>query len=105
MLIQGSLTTSGEAEDELPRTVELKQNFPNPFNPTTVISFAVPEDTDVRLTVYDVLGRQVTQLVNEHKSAGTYEVNFDATRLSSGVYIYRLEAGETIRTKRMMLVK
>ncbi len=105
VLIQGSLTTSGEAEDELPRTVELKQNFPNPFNPTTVISFAVPEDTDVRLTVYDVLGRQVTQLVNEHKSAGTYEVNFDATRLSSGVYIYRLEAGETIRTKRMMLVK
>ena len=105
VLIQGSLTTSGETEDELPGTVELKQNFPNPFNPTTVISFAVPEDTDVRLTVYDVLGRQVTQLVNEHKSAGTYEVNFDATRLSSGVYIYRLEAGETIRTKRMMLVK
>ena len=105
VLVRGSEATSGDIDVELPRTVELNQNYPNPFNPTTVIEFAVPEDTDVRLTIYDVLGRQVTQLVNEHKSAGTYEVNFDATRLSSGVYIYRLEAGETIRTKRMMLVK
>lgn len=105
VLIQGSEVTSGELEDELPRTMELRQNYPNPFNPTTVIEFTVPEDTDVRLSVYDVLGRQVSLLVNEHKSAGSYEVNFDATRLASGVYIYRLEAGDTFRTKRMMLVK
>ncbi len=89
----------------IPRIYELAQNYPNPFNPTTRVRFQVPGDSDVRLSVYDLLGREVTVLVNERKAAGTYEVRFDANGLASGVYLYRLTAGSFSAVKRMVLLK
>ena len=90
---------------EIPNSYSLNQNYPNPFNPTTTIKFGVPTSEVVRLTVYDILGREVRTLVNELKSAGTYEVSFDASALSSGVYFYKLETPSYSTTKRMLLVK
>lgn len=83
----------------------LSQNYPNPFNPTTSIVYSVAEMTNVRLTVYDILGRVVATLVNEVQSPGQYNVNFDAARLASGTYIYRIEAGNFMSTKKMLLIK
>jgi hypothetical protein len=96
---------SFKGNSELPTSYNLEQNYPNPFNPVTKINFAIPKQGFVTLKVYDMLGREVTKLVNEVKQAGTYSVDFDATRLSSGVYFYKLEAGSFVDTKRMVLVK
>jgi hypothetical protein len=84
---------------------ELKQNYPNPFNPSTVISYTLPTSGEVTLKVYNVLGDEVTTLVNEEKSAGSYEVKFDASQLSSGIYFYKLQAGLFVETKKMMLIR
>jgi hypothetical protein len=94
-----------EVEAGLPRTFELAQNYPNPFNPTTLISYQLPVASDVSLKVYDVLGREVMTLVNGKQEAGSYNLNFNASNLSSGVYFYRLQAGNFVSTKKMMLVK
>jgi hypothetical protein len=83
----------------------LNQNYPNPFNPSTQISFSVPKTTDVTLKVYDLLGREITILVNERKSAGTYTVNWNAVGIPTGVYFYRLTAGEFVETKKMVVIK
>lgn len=99
------IVSSEDHEVDVPQTVELNQNYPNPFNPTTNIEYQIPERSDVQLTVYDVLGREVSVLVNEEQSSGTYTVEFDGSQLSSGMYIYRLEAGDTSITQQMMLVK
>ncbi|MBC8044888.1 MAG: T9SS type A sorting domain-containing protein [Rhizobacter sp.] len=95
-----------------PSAFALQQNYPNPFNPATVVSYQLPAASDVRLKVYDVLGREVATLVNAKQTAGTYKVSFNATRLSSGVYFYRLTAGSSdgrsgsfVQTKKMLLVK
>ncbi len=96
---------SSPDEPDAPQTVELNQNYPNPCNPTTNIEYQIPEQAEVRLTVYDVLGREVAVLVNEEQTAGSHTVEFDGSSLSSGAYIYRLEAGSTTITKQMMLVK
>lgn len=88
-----------------PYSFRLNQNYPNPFNPTTVIQYEIPVDANVTLNVYNVLGQQVVTLVNENLSAGQYEVNFDATGLASGSYIYRLKAGDRVQTQTMMLIK
>ena len=90
---------------ELPRTWALDQNYPNPFNPTTQIRYSVPQGGPVRLSVYNVLGQEVATLVNEVQTAGTYSVRFDATRLASGLYIYRLATGTFTDVKKMMLLK
>ena len=100
--------TSGEnlyGIDEMPGEITLHQNYPNPFNPTTVISYELPENSHVRLEVYDMLGKQIATLVDGQVSAGTHQVNFDASNLSSGVYIYRLQAGGTMITKQLTLIK
>jgi hypothetical protein len=91
--------------DFTPAKFELNQNFPNPFNPSTVIGYRIAEQGQVLLKVYDVLGREVAVLVNEIKSAGYYRVNFDASRLSSGIYFYSLISGNKIVQKKMMLIK
>ena len=83
----------------------LFQNYPNPFNPTTVIHYQLPTAGDVVLRVYHVLGREVTTLVNERKSAGSYQVAFDAHLLPSGVYFYSLQSGSFKETKKMELIK
>jgi hypothetical protein len=83
----------------------LSQNYPNPFNPSTSISYSVADVVNVNLVVYDILGRVVTTLVNDVHTPGLYNVNFDASRLASGTYIYRLQAGDFVSTKKMMLIK
>jgi hypothetical protein len=94
-----------EAEVALPKNYELSQNFPNPFNPNTVISYSLPSASDVKLIVYNSLGHTVKVLENEFKNAGNYSVNFNAAELPSGVYFYRIQAGTFIETKKMMLLK
>jgi hypothetical protein len=89
----------------VPYEFVLSQNYPNPFNPSTVISYQLPISGNVALKVYDLLGREVATLVNEEKPAGTYEVAFDASQLSSGVYLYRLSSGSFIETKKMTIIK
>ena len=89
----------------IPNEYSIKQNYPNPFNPTTVIRYAIPEAGNVRLAIYNLLGEEVAQLVNEVKSAGFYEVNFNATNFSSGIYIYRIEANNFTETKKMVLLR
>jgi hypothetical protein len=83
----------------------LEQNFPNPFNPSTTIQYALPNAGDVRLTVFNVLGQEAATLVNENKPAGTYSVQFDASRLASGLYFYRLQAGSYVEMKKLVLLK
>jgi len=90
---------------ERPKEFKLEQNYPNPFNPTTTIQFAVPSVSDVKLEVFNILGQKVASLVNRRMEAGVHTVNFNATNLSSGVYFYRLQAGNFVQTKKMMLVK
>lgn len=84
---------------EIPNYYFLKQNYPNPFNPATTIKFGIPESGDIRLVVYDILGREVKVLMNEYKHPGTYEVNFDASALSSGIYFYSLQTQRGTETK------
>lgn len=90
---------------EIPYQYKLFQNYPNPFNPITTINFSIPKSSFVSLKIYDVLGREVTDLVDEIKSAGNYEVTFNANELSSGIYYYILKAGNFMETKKMTLVK
>ena len=88
-----------------PTSFILEQNYPNPFNPSTTISYQLPNDGLVSLKVYDVLGKEVATLVNEQKSAGKYEVKFDASKLTSGTYIYKISAGSSVQIKKMILMK
>jgi len=88
-----------------PTLYELSQNYPNPFNPSTSIRYQTPQDGIVTLRIYDILGAVVATLINEEKTAGKYEVNFDASKLSSGVYIYKIQAGDFISSKKMILIK
>ncbi len=90
---------------ELPSSYELGQNYPNPFNPSTMINFSIPESGLVTLKVFNVLGQEIAELVNDVKSAGNYEVSFDASNLTTGMYIYKIQTGNYSATKKMMLVK
>jgi photosystem II stability/assembly factor-like uncharacterized protein len=95
----------GEGKGTRPNAISLLQNYPNPFNPFTTIKFDLPISSDVRLSVYDLLGREVAVLVNEMKEAGYHQVTFDASDLSSGVYFYRLQAGDVVQTRRLLLLR
>lgn len=97
--------TSSDHLTNVPESYELRQNYPNPFNPVTQIRYALPEATDVTLEVFDVLGRRLSVLVNEQQQAGWHEISFDASRYSSGIYIYRISAGDFRQTRQMMLIK
>ena len=95
-------TFKGEA---IPKVYSLEQNYPNPFNPSTTIRYQLPQDGLVTLKIYDILGREVTTLVNEEKAKGKYEVNFNATNLASGVYLYRIRVNDYVAVKKMLLIK
>jgi hypothetical protein len=97
--------STGVAGRTYPGRVRLLQNFPNPFNPTTVVSYQLPAVSEVRLCVYDLLGREVRVLVNERKPAGDHTVRFDGSGLASGVYLYRLTAGSFVETREMVLLR
>lgn len=101
----GLLNAPAFAVSSRPQTFELAQNFPNPFNPTTVINYTLATNSTVRLKVFDILGREVATLTNERKPAGNYTVRFNGANLASGVYFYRLETEAFTATKKMMLIK
>jgi hypothetical protein len=88
-----------------PKTFLLEQNYPNPFNPSTTIRYQLPVASEVKLEIYDVLGKKIATLVNERQSAGSYQVVWNASGLSSGTYFYRLQAGTFVETKKMIMVK
>jgi hypothetical protein len=105
-VIHTSTPTSIEnPSSEIPESVELSQNYPNPFNPTTQISFNLPQAMDIRLAIYDLLGREVAVLADGAFSAGSHSVNWNALDLSSGVYLYRLQAGAQTQMRKMTLMK
>ncbi|MBL8008535.1 MAG: T9SS type A sorting domain-containing protein, partial [Ignavibacteria bacterium] len=89
----------------IPSAFSLSQNYPNPFNPSTKISYAIPTEGLVRLSIYNILGRQVATLVNDFRRAGYYDADFNASDLASGLYFYKLESGSFTETKRMLLIK
>lgn len=97
--------TPVENNDEPMLSFELSQNYPNPFNPSTKIRYEIPEMSFVTIKVYDVLGKQILSLVNEEKSAGNYEIEFNGKELASGIYYYRISAGNFSQTKKMILLK
>lgn len=97
--------TDVQSTDQLPTEFALFQNYPNPFNPTTNIKFDLPKESNVTLKVYNILGEEVTTLVNKVMPAGHQVVTFDASRLASGMYIYRIEAGNFVSVKKMLLMK
>ncbi len=91
--------------EQIPKEFILFQNYPNPFNPVTIIKFSVPTSSQVSVKVYDLLGREVATLVNEYKITGDHEVQFNASNLPSGLYIYRLSGQNVNLTKKTMLIK
>ena len=92
-------------DEGTPRVFVLHQNHPNPFNPNTTIRYELPTASEVRLTVYDILGRELSTLVNERRDVGVHEVTFDGSSISSGVYFYRLQAGGVVQSRKMVIVK
>ena len=98
--VSGLIVTLG-----VPVQYKLYNNYPNPFNPSTTINYVLPENGNVKLLVYDVLGNEVAVLVNEEKTFGSYEIKYDASKLSSGIYFYEIRAGEIVDTKKMVLMK
>jgi len=99
------IVTGVEDEKSFVNEFYLEQNYPNPFNPSTTIRYAIPEASFASIKVYDVLGNEVVTLVNEEKSVGSYEVNFNSNGLSSGIYFYTINAGSFVETKKMILMK
>ncbi|MEX0681560.1 MAG: T9SS type A sorting domain-containing protein [Balneolales bacterium] len=106
-----AVSTGATYHQDIPTRIVLEQNYPNPFNPVTIIHYQIPpgangvSDLHVRLEVFDALGRSIAELVNERQYPGSYSVNFDASSLPGGVYIYQLSTGETRLARQMMLVK
>jgi hypothetical protein len=104
--IDPAVSITGIAENpDAPARWVLDQNYPNPFNPTTVIRYELPAVSDVRLALYDLLGREVAVLVNEEQVSGVHEVRFDASGLASGVYVYRLQSGGRAETRTLVYMK
>jgi len=103
--LERGVVTSSDTDPEVADKFELKQNYPNPFNPSTNITYSLPQQSDVQLRVYDMVGREVATLISREQAAGAYTITFDASELSSGMYLYRLDTGSTTITRKMMLIK
>jgi hypothetical protein len=103
--VKANVTGISGNNNGIPKDFKLSQNYPNPFNPSTQISFSLPKASVVKLVVYDMTGREITSLVNEFRQAGNHNVTFDASSLSSGVYFYKIIAGDFTETKKMVLMK
>jgi len=103
--ISGGITTINDSSTSIPKHFLLNQNYPNPFNPTTTIKYQIPQAGFVSLKVYDMLGKEVAILVNEEKPVGSYEVEFNGSRIPSGIYFYQLQSGSFVETKKLILVK
>jgi Secretion system C-terminal sorting domain len=105
--ILGSSSVSGidDSENYIPDTYVLYQSYPNPFNPSTTIKYSIPNSDKVSIKVYDILGREVSTLVNEYKTAGTYSIEFNASWFASGIYFYQIHSGNFVETKKMVLIK
>ena len=101
----GPVVSVAQREGTIPSAFQLEQNYPNPFNPITVVRYQLPVVSSVKLAVYDILGREVAVLVNERRNAGVHEVIFDGSGLSSGVYLYRLRAGDFLQTRKLCLIR
>jgi hypothetical protein len=99
------VTGVGESVELLPKVYALEQNYPNPFNPSTTIEYALPSRSHVTLTVFNTLGQQVATLVEGEMEAGYHEAVFDASGLASGLYLYRLQAGDFVQTRKFVLLK
>ena len=100
-----TLTGVEKNPTSVPTVYDLSQNYPNPFNPTSTIRYDIPKTGFVNISVYNILGEKISVLVNEMKSPGHYEIIFDAKKLSSGIYIYSIRAGDFIQSKKMILMK
>lgn len=101
----GQFVSVDDKNLDIPSEFSLSQNYPNPFNPNTKISYLLPNAGNVTLKVFDVLGKEVATLVNEEKQVGSYEVQFDGNRLTSGIYFYQIKTGDFTETKKMILLK
>jgi len=105
-IISASSTIVGIQEvSEIPTKFALNQNFPNPFNPTTFISFAVPTESFIKISIFNLLGQEIKMLVNKTFSPGNYRINYDASKMNSGIYLYRLEANNFVSSKKMIVLK
>jgi hypothetical protein len=100
-----STVEEADVNAEPPQKYALHQNYPNPFNPSTTIEYDLPIDTHIKIVLFDLLGKQVRTLVDEDKSAGSYEIEFDATGLTNGIYFYSLQTGEFTQTKKLLLLR
>ncbi|MEJ2051863.1 MAG: T9SS type A sorting domain-containing protein, partial [Calditrichota bacterium] len=94
-----------EQQNEIPTKYSIDQNYPNPFNPTTKIKFALPKSAPTKIIIYDLLGREIQTLINKELEAGYHDIDLDASNLTSGIYFYRIQSGEFVSTKKMMLMK
>ncbi|MDF1610641.1 T9SS type A sorting domain-containing protein [Stygiobacter electus] len=101
----GGYTGISDEYSQLPSGFQLNQNYPNPFNPTTQISYSIPKSGIVNLRVYNIIGKEVAELINEYQNSGTYQITFNAQDLPSGVYFYQLKTGDYISSKKMLLIK
>jgi len=104
-VLESTLSVGENKKSATSRTFVLNQNFPNPFNPSTTIRYQIPKSQFVTLKVSDVLGREISTLVDEYKTVGNYEVNFDGSSISSGIYFYRITSGNFVQTRKMILIK
>lgn len=102
---QQDVLTSVDDEGQVPVEYKLEQNYPNPFNPATTIKFAVAEKSRVIIKIYNITGEEITTLINEEKDRGWYEVKFNSGGLSSGIYLCRMQAGNYVSIKKMMMLK
>jgi len=103
--LRGNEEVTSDIVENLPLSYSLEQNYPNPFNPSTMIKFTLPVEQNVKITVYNVLGKEVAELVNGKIEAGNHSVNFDGSKFVSGQYFYKINAGEFTQIRKMLLIK